>query len=156
MSFQKETSATGVIRIVDTKNSKLKFKEIIYIGLLLKSNKSTIEIEDWSSEIKKHDPIETNFEHFCMTKREWFSEAKVFVIPTQAFGRTKIEIFLNEHAIIGTGYTVEVYHRNGKTKQSFKNTDEITTSLGGLITTNIEWQILNKGGSTPITLNVNE
>lgn len=149
MSALQDNCAKGVIRIINQISDRSKLKEIIYIGLLLKSNKSTFEIEDWQTEIKKHDPIESNFEHFSFSKREWLSSAKIFVLPTLTFGQTKFEIFLNEHALYGTGFTFELFHRNGTTKTKIENTDKITTSLGGLITMRTEWQFI-KNEKTPL------
>lgn len=156
MSSQNDKNAKGVIRIINQKNGRSKFKEVIYIGLMLKSNKSTIEIEDWQAEIKKYDPIESNFENFSIGKREWLSSAKIFVLPTLTFGQTKIEIFLNEHALFGTGFTVELFHRNSTVKTKIVNSDTVTTSLGGLITMKIEWQIIKNETSPQITFNTCE
>lgn len=139
MSILKDTYASGIVRIKNTKNKKLKFKEIIYIGILLKSNKSTIEIDDWTDEINLHRPIESKLEHFFISKREWLTEAKVFVIPTLTFGQTNIEFILNEHALFGTGFTLELFHRTGITKNTFKTSESITTSLGGSIKIDIQW-----------------
>lgn len=149
MSASRDNGANGVIRIINQKVDRSKLREVIYIGLMFKSNKSTVEVEDWQTEIKKHDPIESNFENFSINKREWFSSAKLFVLPTLTFGQTKIEIFLNEHALFGTGFTFELFHRNGITKTRFTNSDKITTSLGGLINMRIEWQFI-KNEQTPV------
>lgn len=154
MSSLKDNNAKGVIRIINQKSDRSKFKEVIYIGLMLKSIKSTIEIEDWQAEIKKHDPIESNFENFAISKREWLSSAKIFVLPT--FGQTKIEIFLNEHALYGTGFSVELFHRKNTTKTKFVNSDTITTSMGGLITMKIDWQIIKNEKTPQITFDTNE
>lgn len=156
MSNLRTNEAKGVIRIINQKSDRSKYKELIYIGLMLKSNKSTIEIEDWQAEIKKHDPIESNFENFTINKREWLSSAKIFVLPTLTFGQTKIEIFLNEHVLYGTGFTIELFYRNGSTKTKFVNTETITTSLGGLITIKIEWQFIKSEKTPQITFNSNE
>lgn len=151
MSVQKEMGAIGVIRVANMRPTKFKFKELIYIGILFKSNRSTVEIENWENEIKNHQPIETNFEHFVINKKKWFSEAKIFIFPTQTFGQTKIELYLNEHAIFGTGFTIEIYHRTGKVRRTINNTDIITTSLGGMITIKIQWQIIENESSPEIT-----
>lgn len=156
MSNLRNNDAKGVVRIINQKSDKSKFKELIYIGLMLKSNKSTYEIEDWHTEIKKHDPIESNFENFTIHKREWLSSAKIFVLPTLTFGLTKIEIFLNEHVLFGTGFTLELFYRNGITKTKFENTEKITTSMGGLITMKIEWQIIKSETTPKITFESKE
>lgn len=141
MSIQRETNAKGVIRVININKTKLKVKELIHIGLLLKSNKSIFNIDDWQNEIKKHDPIGTNFEYFSINKKEWLTSAKIFIVPTLTFGQTKIEIYLKEHAMLGTGFTVELFHRNGSTTKIFKNDEIMTTSFGGLINIQIEWHI---------------
>lgn len=153
MSSIKDNNAKGVIRIINQKCDRSKFKEVIYIGLMFKSNKSTFEVEDWQTEIKKHDPIESNFENFAINKREWLSSAKIFVIPTLTFGHTKIEIFLNEHALFGTGFIVEIFNRKNTVRTKFENSDTITTSLGGTITMKIEWQIIKNELLPQITFN---
>lgn len=156
MSNLRNNDAKGVIRIINQKSDRSKLRELIYVGLMLKSNKSTTEIEDWQAEIKKHEPIESNFENFTINKREWFSFAKIFVLPTLTFGQTKLEIFLNEHILYGTGFTIELFHRNGTIKSKFINTKTITTSLGGLITIKIEWQIIKSEKTPSITFDSNE
>lgn len=136
-------SASGSIQIT-TKNKTSKFREIIHIAILFKSNKSQVEIENWSEELKKYKPIEENFEQFYISKREWLTEAKLFIIPTLTFGETTIEINLKEHALYGTGFTIEIYHRTGTIKEQFKTTDEVTTSLGGSIIINVKWNNVEK------------
>lgn len=156
MSNLRNNDARGVIRIINQQSGRSKFKELIYIGLMLKSNKSTIEIENWQAEIKNHEPMESNFENFNINKREWFSSAKIFVLPTLTFGQTKIEIFLNEHVLYGTGFTVELFYRNGTIKTKFTNTEKITTSLGGLVTMRIEWQFIKSEKTPRITFDPKE
>ena len=70
------------------------------------------------------------------------------MLPTLTFGQTKVEMFLNEHILYGTGFIVELFYRNGTTKTNFVNTETITTSLSGLITMKIEWQFI-KSEKTP-------
>lgn len=151
IATKKETSARGLVRVINTENTKLRLKEIIYVGLSIKSNKSAFEIENWSKELKKLEPIESNFEHFSISRKEWFSNAKIFLIPTLTFGQTQIEIHLNEHVILGTGFTIELYLRNEKIGRIFKNNESITTSLGGLIKIKIQWQITNDENYPQIT-----
>lgn len=141
---KKETSVRGLVRVTNIENTKLRFKELIHIGLLIQSNKSAFEIENWSREIKKLEPITSNFEHFAINRKDWFSKAKLFLIPTLTFGQTQIDIFLNEHVVLGTGYKIELYLRNGGFTKIFKNDNSITTSLGGVISIKIQWQIRNE------------
>lgn len=149
-------SASGHVEITKTKFHKLNYKENVYIAILLRSTKSRFNVEDWYHEMKIHKPIETGFEPFHISKKEWFSEAKIFVVPTLTFGKTFIEIKLNEHAWYGTGFTVELYHRTGIIEKVIKTTDEITTSLGGTIKITVQWQNVNKEIISPITFKTGE
>lgn len=137
-------TASGVIQVTPIKNQHFKFKEIIYIAILLRSNKSQFKIMDWPTELTNHNPIESNFKQFTIYKKQWLTEAKIFIIPTLTFGKTTIEIDLNEHPLFGTGFNVELYYRSGITKKYFNTTREITTSMGGSIKTEIQWNNLNK------------
>lgn len=150
-----EISAKGVIRIIDQRSQNSKLNELIYVGVLLKSIKSNVTVENWSTEIEKHEPIRENFKNFNISRIDWFSGAKLFVVPTKTFGQTKIEIFLHEHAFFGTGFVIELYHRNGIKTVSFKNTDLITTSLGGTIHATIKWQIIKAEDRPTITFDAN-
>lgn len=144
VAIKKETSARGLVRVTNIEDTKLRFKEIIYVGLLIKSNKSTFKIENWPKELRKLEPIASNFEPFAISRKEWFSKAKLFLIPTSTFGQTQIEMFLNEHVVLGTGFKIELYLRHGRIEKTFKNNDYITTSLGGMLSIKIQWQIGNK------------
>lgn len=135
-------TANGVIRVINQKKSKSKFAEIIYIGILLRSTRSDFKVQDWPAELNKHEPITDNFKKFTISKADWFLNGKIFVVPTHTFGITKIEIFLHEHAIIGTGFDVEVFQRVDTKKMTFNNSKEIALSLGGTISMTVNWQLI--------------
>lgn len=141
--------ASGNIQITNTKDRKVQFKETIHIAILLKSNLSQFKVRQWPNEIIHHKPLTTQYEEFSINKREWLTEAKIFIVPTLTFGKTKIEIILNEHALFGTGFTIEMFLRTKTTKKLIKSTNKITTSFGGTIETNIQWQI-NKKEYNPV------
>lgn len=141
--------ATGTIQITNIKNRKAQFKEIIHIAILLKSNISQFKVKQWPIEIMHHKPLATQYEEFTILRREWLNHAKIFVIPTLTFGNTKIEMNLNEHALFGTGFTIEIFYRTGTTKKLIKTTNKVTTSFGGTIETNIQWHI-NKKETNPL------
>lgn len=136
--------ANGTIQITNTRDKKFQFNEIIHIAILIKSNLSQFKVKQWSDEIIHHKPLTTQFEEFSIYKREWLTEAKIFVVPTLTFGITKIEINLREHALFGTGFTIEMFLRTKTTKKLIKSTNKVTTSLGGTIETNIQWHINEK------------
>lgn len=137
-------SANGIIQITNIKNKKVQFKEVIHIAILLKSNLSQFKVTHWPNEVVHHKPLTTLYEQFTIHRREWLTEAKIFIVPTLIFGKTKIEINLNEHALFGTGFTIEIYYRIGTTKKLIKTTDKVTTSLGGTIEINFHWHINKK------------
>lgn len=136
--------ASGTIQITNIKDRKVQLKEIIHIAILLKSNSSKYRVKQWSDEIIHHKPLTTQYEEFSISKREWLTEAKIFVVPTLTFGKTKIELHLNEHVLFGTGFTIEIFLRNKTMKKLIKTTNKVTTSLGGTIETNIQWNINGK------------
>lgn len=141
-------SANGNIQITNIKNTKVQFKEVIHVAILLKSNISQLKVKQWPNEIIHHKPLTTQYEEFAIRKREWLTEAKIFIVPTLTFGKTKIEITLNEHALFGTGFTIEIFYRTGMTKKLIKTTDKITTSFGGTIEINTQWH-MNKKETIP-------
>lgn len=136
--------ASGTIQITNIKDKNFQFKEIIHIAILLKSNLSKFRVKQWSNEIIHHKPLTTQYEEFSISKKEWLTEAKIFVVPTLTFGKTKIEINLQEHVLFGTGFTIEIFLRTKTTKKLFKTTNKVTTSFGGTIETNIQWHINEK------------
>lgn len=136
--------ANGTIQITHTKNKKVHFKDVIHTAILLKSNISQFKVKQWPNELIYHKPLATQYEQFAIHKREWLTDAKIFVVPTIIFGKTKIEINLNEHVLLGTGFTIEVYYRTGTIKKSIKTTNKVTTSFGGTIEINFQWHFNNK------------
>lgn len=141
--------ANGTIQTTNTIDRNSHFKEIIHIAILLKSNLSQFKVKQWQNEIKKHKPLTTQYEKFSIDKREWLTEAKIFTVPTLTFGKTKIEINLEEHALYGTGFTIEMFLRTKTTKKMIKTTNKVITSSGGTIETNIQWQF-NKKEYVPV------
>lgn len=153
---QDEQSASGVIRIIDRYRSKSKLNEIIYIGIHFRSTRSSVRIADWPAEILKHEPITENFQKFSITRADWFGSGKLFVVPTRTFGNTKIEIFLHEHHLLGTGFEVEVFHRIDKTTMTFNNSEFVALSFGGTINMTMNWQLIKQEDEPLIVFNPNE
>lgn len=135
--------ARGNIQITNKTDKTFQFKEVIHIAVLLKSNLSKFKVKQWQDEILRHSPLSTKYEEFSISKREWFTKATIFVVPTITFGETKIEINLEEHALFGTGFTIELFLRTKTTRKLIKTTNKVITSLGGTIETVIQWPLNN-------------
>lgn len=82
--------AKGVIRVIEQRGKKSKFNEIAHVGVLLRSIKSKFIVENWQEELEKHNSITGNFKNLNISRDEWFSSAKIFVVPTRVSDQTKI------------------------------------------------------------------
>lgn len=137
------TEIEGAIRIIETVSVKSKFEETIYIGLSIKSKRSEYKIVDWQKEKEKQESIRLNYKKFVISKEKWYHNAEIFVVPTKVFGKTKLEVYLKEHFLLGTGYEIGIYHRDNFTPFFFTNSESMCTSMGGTITIFIEWKTEN-------------
>lgn len=151
-----EHEIEGVIRIINSKNLKTKFEEMIYIGLCIKSTRSKFEIKNWQEEREKFEPITLNFKKFKINKSDWYNGGKVFVIPTKTFIPTKLEIYLKEHVLLGTGFEINIYNHDIIKSVIFTNSETISTSLGGTISTTTEWQVVKTEDEPSIKFTSNE
>lgn len=134
------TEIEGVIRVIETVPVVSKFEESIFIGLSIKSSRSQFTISDWKKERENFESIRLNYKKFTINKTKWYHSAEVFIIPTKVYGRTKIELFLKEHVLLGTGFEIGLYHRDKFTPSYFRTNETICTSIGGTITLIIEWK----------------
>lgn len=154
MSIEKPIE--GVIRIIDQTSTNSKFVEKIYMGLCIKSTRSQFEIPNWIEDREKFEVITSNFKKNFINKNNWYNNGSVFIVPTKTFEKTKIEIYLKEHVLLGTGFEIELYTQNDIKSISFTNTELISTSLGGTMTTTIEWKITKSETNDAITFKSNE
>lgn len=77
-------------------------------------------------------------------------------MPVKTFGATKIEIYLSEHALLGTGFEITLYCDKQVRTASFKNSEDISTSLGGTVSTVINWHIVKSENESAISFESNE
>lgn len=140
----KHENINGVIRIINQRNPERKLCEKIYVGILLKSMKSDFEVENWQIVLTKSRPIEGLYEKFSVTRDSWNNGGKVFVVPTDTFEQTKIEIFIHENAVLGMGFEMELFHRNNIKKVKFLDNKSAPISMGGTITILIRWQMIKQ------------
>lgn len=143
----------GVVHIIDSKKRNSKFHEIIYVGVCFKSTRSRFSIDNWLEEREKHEAITTNFKKFKITKSQWYNGGEIFVVPVKTFGATKIEIYLSEHALLGTGFEITLHCDKQVRTASFKNSEDISTSLGETV---INWHIVKSENESAISFESNE
>lgn len=151
-----EKPIEGVIRIIEPRDLRTKFKEVIYIGIGIKSTRSKFKMENWQEEREKYDPVTSNFKKFRINRPKWYTNGELFVVPTRVFTSTKLEIYLEEHVLLGTGIEINIYHNDTTKTVSFVNTDIISTSMGGTITTTVEWQLIKTEDEMDIKFTSNE
>lgn len=63
-----------------------------------------------------------NYKKFTINKATWYHGAEIIVIPTKVFGKTKIELYLKEHVLLGTGHEIGIYNRDKFTPFVFSKT----------------------------------
>lgn len=154
MSLEKPIE--GVIRVIDIISPRTKFEELIFVGICIKSTRSQFGIQNWQEERENFESVKLNFKMFTINKTSWYNSGEVFVVPTKTFTKTKLEIHLKEHVLLGTGFEIEIYHRDSVKSVSFTNTDTISTSMGGTMTTVIDWQVIKSEEENSVTFKSNE
>jgi len=112
--FRPIPNVNGTINIKtnDSILNNAAFKERIRIGLCIKSNTTGKTIDDWQNLLKRKEAISTTQKPFQIGQTFWFSTGASWVIPTQLFGTTTIEIQLNPSALLPSGFVVEIYLRS--------------------------------------------
>lgn len=127
----------GRIKIIPNQNGENN-KEQVRIGVNLKASKTLRSSEEWNELLAKS--VVNNQEEFpfFINKNKWFTVGHTWFLPTQLFGETKIEIDIQQSALLSTGIQLEVFLRYTTVTKYFPAT-EVSTA-GGKLTIRIRWK----------------
>lgn len=124
--------------------------EIVNIVVSLRKLSKIKPIQDWSKVVQKKQPTTLESREFSVNKSVWLNGKGInWVIPTQLFGETNIQIDIDTSALLATGFIVEVFRRDCTLIHEVPANAKLT--IGCTIEFNIAWNLsTNPIHSTPV------
>lgn len=129
---------SGKITVQDARRPT--FHERVRIAVCLKASPTLRTKETWEALLKKKEPVAvTNPKRFRIDESYWFDSGATWVIPTQIFETTQIELALEPSALLANGFTIEVYLRYTTLVKQY--TAQTSLATGGKVKFAINWKL---------------
>lgn len=120
------------------------FLEQIRIAIAISKKRQSLAHEEWTAIIGEREPSLGQKTLFKVSENSWKTTGILWVVPTEIFVTTPIEIQLAPSPLLQLGFSIHIFVRNNIFIQTFEGEK---LSNGGYINFDINWLVINKGDS---------